>query len=64
MIELAKTTREDLETLFEFQANPEGIWMAAFTSEDPGDKAAYLEKWRQIVENPAIKMDTLSLIHI
>jgi RimJ/RimL family protein N-acetyltransferase len=58
---LSKTTKEDLETLFVFQTNPKGIQMAAFTSEDPSDKKAYLEKWSKIVENPEIKMQTIRI---
>ncbi|WP_452598398.1 GNAT family N-acetyltransferase [Pontimicrobium sp. MEBiC01747] len=59
MIELKKTTQEDLETLFVFQTNSEAIWLAAFTAEDPCNKDTYMEKWSKIVENPNIKMETL-----
>ena len=59
MIELTKTTQEDLETLFIFQTNIEGIWMAAFTAEDPMDKYAYINKFTKIVENLDIKMETI-----
>jgi RimJ/RimL family protein N-acetyltransferase len=59
MIELKKTTKEDLEILFEFQTNKDGIWMAAFTAENPSDKEAYTTKWSKIVENPKIKMQTI-----
>jgi ribosomal-protein-alanine N-acetyltransferase len=61
MIELSKTTKEDLESLFLFQTNEEGIWMAAFMPEDPFDKEAYMKKWTAIVENPDIRMRTLRL---
>lgn len=59
MIELTKTTLEDLETLFIFQTNKDGIRMAAFTAEDPGDKEAYMKKWMKIVANPDIRMQTI-----
>lgn len=59
MIELTKTTREDLETLFVFQANTDGIQMAAFTAKDPADKEFYMEKWSKIVENPDMRMQTM-----
>lgn len=59
MIELSKTTQEDLETLFVFQSNKDGVWMAAFTAKDPADKEFYMEKWKKIVENPEIKMETI-----
>ncbi len=59
MISLTKTTKEDLESLFIFQTNKEGIWMAAFMPEDPFDKEAYMKKWTAIVGNPDIRMQTL-----
>lgn len=59
MIELAKTTLDDLETLFVFQTNKEAGRMAAFMPKDPDDKAFYMEKWSKIVENPEIRMRTL-----
>jgi RimJ/RimL family protein N-acetyltransferase len=59
MIELAKTTLEDLETLFVFQTNKDGIRMAAFTPADPSDKEFYMKKWTTIVENPDIRMQTI-----
>jgi RimJ/RimL family protein N-acetyltransferase len=59
MIDLTKTTKEDLESLFVFQTNEEGIWMAAFMPEDPHDKEAYMKKWTAIVENPEIRMQTI-----
>lgn len=58
---LKKTTQSDLDTLFEFQKDPKGVTMAAFTSENPNDKAAYLKKWSAIIENPEIKMNTIFL---
>lgn len=59
MILLKRTTQQDLETLFLFQTDPDGIQMAAFTSNNPADKVAYLEKWSEIVENPKIRMQTI-----
>lgn len=64
MIELKKTSIEDLASLFLFQTNEEGIWMAAFTAENPHDKSAYLDKWSAIVENPQIRMQTIRLENI
>lgn len=61
MIELTKTTHEDLETLFEFQTNKDGIWMAAFMPENPMDKEFYMNKWTKIVANPEINMQTIRL---
>lgn len=61
MIKLIKTTRDDLETLFAFQTNKDGIWMAAFTAKDPADKEFYMQKWTRFVEDPGISMQTLWL---
>ncbi|MHB1279064.1 MAG: GNAT family N-acetyltransferase [Bacteroidia bacterium] len=61
MLELSKTTKEDLETLFVIQTNEAGIWMAAFTPEDPYDKEAYLKKYTAIIENPDIRTQTIRL---
>lgn len=61
MLELKKTIKEDLETLFVFQTDEEGIQMAAFTAEDPSDKKAYLKKWSKIVTNKKIAMQTIRL---
>lgn len=61
MIELIKTTHADLEALFEFQTNKDGIWMAAFTPENPTDKEFYMNKWTKIVANPEINMQTIRL---
>ncbi|MEO8149693.1 MAG: hypothetical protein ABI723_18790 [Bacteroidia bacterium] len=38
MIELTRTTQQDLQALFIFQTDKDGIWMSAFTSEDSTDK--------------------------
>ncbi|MCW3161701.1 GNAT family N-acetyltransferase [Chryseobacterium oryctis] len=59
MIKLRKTTLQDLDTLFIFQTNKEGIWMAAFTAKNPSDKQFYMEKWTKLVENPDINMQTI-----
>ena len=60
-MKLIQTTVADLETLFQFQTNAEGIRMAAFTAKDPNDKVAYIEKWTKIVNNPDIRMQTIWL---
>jgi RimJ/RimL family protein N-acetyltransferase len=32
---------DDLDALFEQMRDPQGVWMAAFTAEDPDDRAAF-----------------------
>ncbi|HUZ61445.1 MAG TPA: GNAT family N-acetyltransferase [Hanamia sp.] len=59
MMELTKTTPEDLETLFVFQTNKDGIYLAAFTPNDPNDKNAYIEKYSKFLSDPTINMRTI-----
>lgn len=58
-ITLSKTTASDLHTLFEFQLDKEGIYLAAFTPKDPSDKAAYIEKYTKFLGDPTINMRTI-----
>jgi len=56
---LKPTKEEDLEQLFLNQADEEYNIMAAFTSENPNDKEAYIEKWTKIIHNPEINMQSI-----
>jgi ribosomal-protein-alanine N-acetyltransferase len=58
-ITLPKTLKEDLETLFQFQLDEEANRLAAFTSKDPSDKAAYIEKYATHLADPTIHMRTI-----
>jgi len=58
-IQLKPTEIADLETLFEIQLDKEAIHMAAFTSKDPIDKAAYLEKFTKHLNDPTINQHTI-----
>jgi len=61
IITLTKTTEEDLHTLFQFQLDEEGIYMAAFTPKDPNDKSAYIEKYTKLINDPTINMRTIRI---
>lgn len=61
MMELTKTTPEDLETLFIFQTNKEGIYLAAFTPKDSNDKGAYIKKYSKFLTEPSINMYTIKV---
>ncbi|WP_156308331.1 GNAT family N-acetyltransferase [Sphingobacterium endophyticum] len=63
-IKLVKTELKDLERLFEFQKQKEGIYLAAFTASDPGDKEAYLSKFERILKDPKIQNYTIFLNNI
>ena len=60
-ITLTKTVREDLETLFQFQLDEEANRLAAFTSKDPRDKNAYIEKYAKHIADPTINMQTIKV---
>ncbi|RYG37751.1 MAG: N-acetyltransferase [Chitinophagaceae bacterium] len=51
----------DLDTLFEFQLDKEGAYLAAFMPEDPTDKEAYLSKFRKLLEDPTVNNQTILL---
>jgi RimJ/RimL family protein N-acetyltransferase len=38
----------DMDTVFEFMRDPESVWMAAFTAEDPDDREAFDAHWRKV----------------
>ena len=58
-ITLRKTFLPDLEFFFLFQLDEEANYLAAFTAKDPTDKAAYLQKYSKLVNDPAINMQTI-----
>ena len=60
-ITLTKTEKEDLNTLFQFQLDKEGIYLAAFTPNDPSDKKAYIEKYSQFLTVSTINMRTIRI---
>src|ERR1051325_8478492 len=60
-ITLRKTVITDLEVLFKFQLDEEANHLAAFTSKDPSDKAAYLAKYTRLLHDPTINNRTILL---
>ncbi|WP_126243401.1 GNAT family N-acetyltransferase [Chitinophaga rhizosphaerae] len=58
-IVIRPTVLADLESFFRFQLNEEANFLAAFTSKDPTDKPAYLEKYAKHLADPAINMQTI-----
>jgi [ribosomal protein S5]-alanine N-acetyltransferase len=59
LLNLRKTEKPDLEFFFEFQLDKEANYLAAFTSKDPTDKKAYLEKYTKHMNDPTINMQTI-----
>lgn len=58
-ITLSETTEEDLNVLFLFQLDEEANYLAAFTSKDPSDKAAYIEKYSKLLDEPTVNNRTI-----
>ncbi|MGW0432387.1 GNAT family N-acetyltransferase [Micromonospora sp. NPDC003197] len=49
----------DLDVFFQHQLDPEAIRMAAFTAEDPTDRAAFLARWARILGKESIVTRTI-----
>ena len=48
-VELREVTAADVLVFFEHQRDPQAVRMAAFTSADPSDRAAFLVRWARIL---------------
>ncbi len=51
----------DLNAFFEFQLDEEANYLAAFTSKNPNDKTAYIEKYAKFLSDPTLTMRTIKL---
>ena len=60
-IRLTPTHKDDLNAFFEFQLDPEANYLAAFTSKDPSDRVAYLEKYTRILQDPDVTIRTIKV---
>ncbi|WP_299549034.1 GNAT family N-acetyltransferase [Seonamhaeicola sp.] len=60
-IDLRKTSISDLQTLFEFRLDKDANYLAAFTSENPTDKKAYIEKWTRLLSEEKVHVKTILL---
>ena len=56
---LTQTETDDLPAFFGFQLDKEANYLAAFTSKDPSNKRAYLEKYTNFLTDPTIHMRTI-----
>lgn len=59
VIKLRPTVIADLETLFQFQLDQEGGYLAAFMPKNHTDKAAYLDKHIKILGDPTVNNQTI-----
>ncbi len=60
-IKLRPTEISDLDTLFQFQLDKEGGYLAAFMPKDPTDKSAYLEKYTKLLSDPTVNNQTITI---
>ena len=60
-ISLRSVTPRDLDALFEFQRDPVAIHMAAFTSEDPHDRAAFDAHWARVLADDTVVMRAIDV---
>ena len=60
-IKLRPTQVTDLHTLFQFQLDKEGGYLAAFMPKDPADRSAYLNKYIKLLSDPTVNNQTIIL---
>ncbi len=58
---LREVRDEDLDALYQEQADPASVAMAAFTSEDPADRAAFDARMQRIRTNPTVLLRTVTV---
>lgn len=63
-IKLRPTEIANLETLFEFQLDKEGGYLAAFMPKDPTDKSAYINKHTKLLDDPTVNNQTILLDNV
>ncbi|MBS1497392.1 MAG: GNAT family N-acetyltransferase [Bacteroidetes bacterium] len=60
-IKLRPTVIADLDTLFLFQLDKEGGYLAAFMPKDSTNKVAYLTKYTKLLNDPTVNNQTIIL---
>jgi [ribosomal protein S5]-alanine N-acetyltransferase len=58
-IKLRPTEISDLDSLFQFQTDKEGGYLAAFMPKAPTDKAAYIAKYTKLLSDPTVNNQTI-----
>lgn len=58
-IKLRQTEISDLDTLFQFQLDKEGGYLAAFMPKNHTDKAAYINKYTKLLSDPTVNNQTI-----
>jgi [ribosomal protein S5]-alanine N-acetyltransferase len=60
-IKLRPTEVSDLESLFQFQLDKEGGYLAAFMPKDSTDKVAFMNKYTKLLDDPTVNNQTIIL---
>lgn len=60
-INIRPSVQADLATFFIFQCDKQVNYMAAFTSTNPYDKAAYLAKWEKLMRDDTVHIQSILL---
>ena len=63
-LKLRPTKIADLDTLFQFQLDKEGGYLAAFMPNDPTDKSTYLNKYTKLLNDPTVNNQTIVIDNI
>ncbi len=58
-LKLRKSIEGDLEIFFKNQLDNDANYMAAFTPKDPTDKDAYISKWKKLLVDKTVNMQTI-----
>lgn len=58
-LSLRPTTVNDLDTLFQFQLDKEGGYLAAFMPKDYDNKTAFIEKYTKLINDPTVNNQTI-----
>lgn len=58
-VSLRDVQPSDLAIFFEQEQDADANWMAAFTAEDPSDRAAFTAHWNKILSRPDITVKTI-----
>jgi len=58
-LELRDVQPDDLESFFQYQLDPDALYMAAFTWKDPSDRAAFNARWEKILADKTILVQTI-----
>ena len=63
-IKLRSTEISDLDTLFQFQLDKQGGYLAAFMPKDPTDKTAYINKYTKLLQDPTVNNQTILIENV